>query len=171
MAGATGQVGRSVVAALRGAGHEAVELSRTCGVDVLTGDGLDDALAGADAVIDVLNTGARDLGQTTSFFSRTSGQLLAAEQRHGVGHHVLLSIVNVDAVPDNAHYLGKVAQEQRVEAGPVPWTILRATQFHSFAEMVAGWTAQRRRRRGRAAALAAGRRWRRGLRPGGAGPR
>jgi uncharacterized protein YbjT (DUF2867 family) len=60
------------------------------------------------------------------FLTRTTGNLLAAEQRCGVRHHVLLSIINVDAVPDNAHYLGKVAQEQRVEAGPVPWTILRA---------------------------------------------
>jgi uncharacterized protein YbjT (DUF2867 family) len=138
VAGATGQVGRAVVAALRDAGHEAVELSRARGVDVLTGDGLDGALAGADAVIDVLNTPATNPGQTVEFFTRTSDHLLAAEQRHGVGHHVLLSIVNVDAVPDNPHYQGKVAQEQRVEAGPVPWTILRATQFHTFAEMVAG---------------------------------
>jgi len=140
VAGATGQVGQAVVAALRDAGHEAVELSRSQGVDVLTGKGLDDALAGADVVIDVLNTSATAPDETVSFFTRTSDNLLAAEQRHGVRHHVLLSIVKVDAIPDNAHYAGKVAQEQRVENGPVPWTILRATQFHSFAEMVAGWT-------------------------------
>jgi uncharacterized protein YbjT (DUF2867 family) len=141
VAGATGQVGSLVVAALRDAGHEPVQLSRARGVNVLTGDGLDEALAGADVVIDVLSTNATDPDATISFFTRTSDQLLAAEQRHGVRHHVLLSIVKVDAVPDNGHYLGKVAQEQRVEAGPVPWTILRATQFHTFAEMVAGWTA------------------------------
>ncbi|HEY0718120.1 MAG TPA: nuclear transport factor 2 family protein [Streptosporangiaceae bacterium] len=142
VAGATGQVGRSVVAALRDAGHEPVELSRARGVDVLTGDGLDAALTGADAVIDVLSTGAADPDKAIGFFTRTSDHLLAAGRRHGVRHHVLLSIVNVDAVPDNGHYLGKVAQEQRVEAGPVPWTILRTTQFHSFAEMVAGRTAR-----------------------------
>ena len=141
VAGATGQVGRAVVAALRDAGHEVAELSRARGVDVLAGDGLDDALAGADAVVDVLSTNAIDPEETVGFFTGTSDQLLAAEQRAGVRHHVLLSIVNVDAVTDNAHYLGKIAQEQRVQAGPVPWTILRATQFHSFAEMVAGWTA------------------------------
>jgi uncharacterized protein YbjT (DUF2867 family) len=140
VAGATGQVGQAVVAALRDAGQVAVELSRGQGVDVLTGNGLDDALAGADVVIDVLNTSAIGPDETVGFFTRTSDNLLAAGQRHGVRHHVLLSIVNVDAVPDNAHYAGKVAQEQRVENGPVPWTILRATQFHSFAEMVAGWT-------------------------------
>jgi uncharacterized protein YbjT (DUF2867 family) len=140
VAGATGQVGQAVVAALRDAGHEAVELSRGRGVDVLSGDGLDDALAGADVVVDVLNTTAIDPDETLGFFTRTADNLLAAEQRHGVRHHVLLSIVNVDAIPDNAHYAGKMAQEQRVENGPVPWTILRATQFHSFAEMVAGRT-------------------------------
>ena len=140
VAGATGQVGRAVVAALRDSGHEVAELSRARGVDVLAGDGLDDALAGAGAVVDVLSTNAIDPEETVGFFTGTSDQLLAAEQRAGVRHHVLLSIVNVDAVTDNAHYLGKIAQEQRVEAGPVPWTILRATQFHSFAEMVAGWT-------------------------------
>jgi uncharacterized protein YbjT (DUF2867 family) len=140
VAGATGQVGREVVARLRDAGHDAVELARSHGVDVLAADGLDAALAGADAVIDVLNTTVRDPAEVADFFTRTSGNLLAAEQRCGVRHHVLLSIVNVDAVPDNGHYLGKVAQERRVETGPVPWTIQRATQFHSFAEMVAGWT-------------------------------
>jgi uncharacterized protein YbjT (DUF2867 family) len=142
VAGATGQVGHSVVTALRDAGHEPVELSRARGVDVLAGGGLGDALAGVDAVIDVLNTAATDPDETTSFFGRTADNLLAAEKQCGVRHHVLLSIVNVDAVSDNPHYLGKVAQEQRVEAGAVPWTILRATQFHSFAEMVAGWTAK-----------------------------
>jgi uncharacterized protein YbjT (DUF2867 family) len=141
VAGATGQVGREVVAALRDAGHEPVELSRARGIDVLAGDGLDNTLAGADALIDVLSTTATDPEETAAFFGRTSGNLLAAEERAGVRHHVLLSIVNVDAVPDNAHYAGKVAQEQQVEASPVPWTILRATQFHSFAEMVAGRTA------------------------------
>src|ERR1700761_7731779 len=141
VAGATGQVGRAVVTALRDGGHEAVELSRAGGVDGLTGDGLDDALAGADAVVDVLNTPAADPAETVGFFTGTSDQLLAAEQRAGGRHHVLLSIVNVDATPDNAHYAGKIAQEERVRNGPVPWTILRATQFYSFAEMVAGWTA------------------------------
>ena len=140
VAGATGQVGRAVVAALRDGGHDVVELSRAQGVDALAGNGLDDALAGADAVVDVLNTPATDPAETVAFFTTTTDNLLAAEQRAGVRHHVLLSIVNVDAITDNAHYAGKIAQEQRVHDGPVPWTILRATQFHSFAEMVAGWT-------------------------------
>src|SRR6201996_9007827 len=107
VAGATGQVGRAVVTALRDAGHEAVELSRARGVDVLSGDGLDDALAGADAVVDVLNTTATDPDEIVGFFTRAADHLLAAEQRQGVRHHVLLSIVKVEAVPDNAHYAGK----------------------------------------------------------------
>src|ERR1700753_1219333 len=140
VAGATGQVGRAVVARLRDGGDGAVELVRSTGVDVLAGDGLDTALAGADAVIDVLNTTVTEPAGVADFFARTAGNLLAAEQRCGVRHHVLLSIVNVDAVPDNGHYLGKVAQERWVETGPGPWTIQRGTQFHSSAEMVAGWT-------------------------------
>jgi uncharacterized protein YbjT (DUF2867 family) len=142
VAGATGQVGRAVVATLQDAGHDPVPISRAAGVDVITGDGLDPALAGVDAVIDVLNTGTQDLAAAIEFFTTTSDHLLAAGERGGVRHHVLLSIVNVDAVEDNAHYRGKVAQEARVEVGAVPWTILRATQFHSFAGMVAGWTTQ-----------------------------
>src|SRR6201995_1338711 len=96
VAGATGQVGRAVVAARRDGGHEAVELSRAGGVDVLSGDGLDGALAGADAVVDVLNTPAADPAETVGFFTGTSDQLLAAEQRAGVRHHALLSVWNVE---------------------------------------------------------------------------
>ncbi|WP_375485699.1 nuclear transport factor 2 family protein [uncultured Jatrophihabitans sp.] len=140
VAGATGHVGAAVVDVLRTSGHDAVEIARSAGVDVITGDGLDDALTGVSTVIDVLNTAETDADAATAFFTGTTGTLLAAEERAGVRHHVLLSIVNVDAVPDNGHYLGKVAQEERVRSGTVPWTILRATQFHSFAAMVAGWT-------------------------------
>src|ERR1700753_3649750 len=125
VAGATGQVGRAVVARLRDGGDGAVELVRSTGVDVLAGDGLDTALAGADAVIDVLNTTVTEPAGVADFFARTAGNLLAAEQRCGVRHHVLLSIVNVDAVPDNGHYLGKVAQERQVEDGAVALVLPR----------------------------------------------
>jgi uncharacterized protein YbjT (DUF2867 family) len=140
--GATGRVGRHVVAALRDTGHEAVPVARAVGVDVLTGAGLDDALAGVEAVVDVLNSIETDRAAVEEFFGTTTEHLLAAEGRAGVAHHVLLSIVGIERVEGNAHYAGKRRQEHLVEAGSVPWTILRATQFFDFAVMVAGWTAR-----------------------------
>jgi uncharacterized protein YbjT (DUF2867 family) len=119
-----------------------VRISRSLGIDLLTGTGLDAALAGVEAVIDVTNCTASDPAETVAFFGTTTRNLLAAEQRAGVRHHVLLSIAGVDRVEGNAHYVGKREQERLVAAGPVPWTIVPATQFHDFAEMVAGWTEQ-----------------------------
>lgn len=140
MIGATGLVGRATVEALRAAGHEVTEVARSTGVDVLTGEGLDDALTGVGAVIDVTNTPETDPDKTVEFFATATGNLLAAEQRTGVGHHVLLSIVGLDEAKGNGHYDGKRRQERLVEAGPVPWTIQRATQFFDFPGMVVGWT-------------------------------
>jgi len=119
-----------------------VRISRSLAIDLLTGTGLDAALAGVEAVIDVTNCTASDPAETVAFFGTTTRNLLAAEQRAGVRHHVLLSIAGVDRVEGNAHYVGKREQERLVAAGPVPWTIVPATQFHDFAEMVAGWTEQ-----------------------------
>lgn len=138
--GGTGLVGRHTVEALRSMGHEPVVVARSAGVDLTGGSGLDDALAGVDAMVDVTNTPAREPAAARDFFGAATGHLLAAGQRHGVGHHVVLSIAAVDRVEGNAHYVGKRHQEELVEAGPVPFTILRATQFHEFAEMVVGWT-------------------------------
>jgi uncharacterized protein YbjT (DUF2867 family) len=142
VAGGTGLVGRHTIDSLTRDGHEAVSLSRSDGIDLTTGSGLDDALAGVDAVIDVTNTPALDTAATQAFFGGVTEHLLAAEQRAGVGHHVVLSIVGVDDIEGNAHYAGKQLQEQLITSGPVPFTIQRATQFHEFAEMVAGWTTQ-----------------------------
>jgi uncharacterized protein YbjT (DUF2867 family) len=140
VAGATGRIGSLTIAALERDGHEAVPISRSRGVDVLTGAGLDDALADVNAVVDVTSTEAMAESEAVGFFTTATRNLLAAEQRAGVTHHVALSIVGVSKVPGNAHYAGKRAQEAAVEAGPVPWTIVPATQFHDFAGMVAGWT-------------------------------
>ncbi len=96
----------------------------------------------AQVVIDVTNITETDPAATQDFFAITTGHLLDAEQRAGVGHHVVLSIVGVDRVESNGHYAGKRTQEQVAEGGPVPATILRATQFHDFAGMVVGWTRQ-----------------------------
>jgi uncharacterized protein YbjT (DUF2867 family) len=140
VAGATGNIGQLTVAALERAGHQAVRISRKAGVDAYTGAGLDAALRGADGVIDVTNVPSADEAEITDFFGTVTGNLLAAEERAGVAHHVLLSIVGVDHGQRVPHYSGKREQERLVTAGPVPWSIVRATQFHDFAAMVAGWT-------------------------------
>ncbi|WP_029136081.1 SDR family oxidoreductase [Nakamurella lactea] len=132
VAGGTGVVGRFVVEAVRGNGDEPVVLSRSTGVDLTTGAGLDAALAGVDAVIDVSNIETMSRKKATAFFETGTRNLLAAEQRAGVGHHVLLSIVGIDRV-GLGYYAAKLSQEQAALAGPVPATVLRATQFHEFA--------------------------------------
>jgi uncharacterized protein YbjT (DUF2867 family) len=137
--GGTGLVGRHAVTSLGAAGHEAVVIARSTGVDVVTGEGLDEVLAGVDGVIDVINAPAADEATTVAFFGAATRNLLAGEQRAGVRHHVLLSIVGVDRIARNAHYAGKRRQEELIEAGSVPFTIVRATQFHEFAAMVVGW--------------------------------
>lgn len=135
VAGGTGTVGRHVVAALEEAGHRPVVLSRGEGVDLVAGSGLDAALDGVEAVVDVTSTPTLSSRRSREFFSAVTRNLLAAEQRAGVGHHVALSIVGVDR-GRTGHYAGKLAQEDLVEHGPVPWTILRATQFHEFASQM-----------------------------------
>jgi uncharacterized protein YbjT (DUF2867 family) len=142
VAGGTGLAGRHTVEALRQAGHHAVVLARSVGVDLTTGRGLADALVGADAVIDASNTPASSPAQARALFTTTTEQLLGAEHQAGVRHHVVLSIVGVDRVEGSAHYAGKRAQERAALAGPVPATVLRATQFFDYAAMVVGWTRQ-----------------------------
>ena len=140
VAGATGRIGRLTIATLDGAGHQTVPLSRSTGVDAYTGGGMADALRGADALIDVINNTSQDEAEIVDFFGTTTKNLLAAEERAGVRHHVLLSIVGLDHNHQAPHYAGKREQERLVASGPVPWSIVRATQFHDFAAMVAGWT-------------------------------
>lgn len=135
IAGGTGTVGRYTVEAVRAAGHEPVALSRGGGVDLITGAGLDAALEGVEAVIDTANVSTMKADAATEFFTTATGNLIAAAERAGAGHVVLLSIVGIDRMPYD-YYAGKLAQEQVVEASRVPWTILRATQFHEFAEQV-----------------------------------
>jgi len=140
VAGATGRIGRLTIAALDKAGHETVPLSRATGVDAYSGSGLADALRGVDAVIDVINNPSQDMAEVVDFFGTTTKNLLAAEELAGARHHVLLSIVGLDRGSGAPHYAGKREQERLVASGPVPWSIVRATQFHDFAAMVAGWT-------------------------------
>ena len=128
VAGGTGWIGRLVVEEAGAAGHDTVVIARSAGVDVIAGTGLDIALTGVEAVIDVTNR-TRGAGP---FFETATRNLLAAETRTGVGHHVLLSIVGIDRLR-LGYYRAKLRQEELVQAGPVPWTILRATQFYEFA--------------------------------------
>jgi uncharacterized protein YbjT (DUF2867 family) len=132
IAGGSGTVGKHVVAAARRRGHEAVVLSRGTGADVLTGAGLEQAMAGTDAVIDVTNIVTLSARTATRFFETGTRHLLAAEAAAGVGHHVVLSIVGIDSI-DASYYAGKLAQERIVAEGGVPHTIARASQFHEFA--------------------------------------
>ncbi len=135
VAGGTGLIGRMVCDAVAAGGDEAVVLARSVGVDVVTGDGLDAALAGVDAVIDVTNVTTLKRSEAVAFFEAATTNLLAAEEKAGVRHHVLLSIVGVDRVPWG-YYAGKMRQEDLCAASPVPTTVLRATQFHEFADQM-----------------------------------
>lgn len=139
VAGGTGRIGRLTIAALGSAGHQGVALSRATGFDLLSGEGLADALHGAGAVIDVTSTPSQNVEEIVRFFGTGTRNLLKAEEAAGVGHHVLLSIVGLDHPTRAPHYAGKREQERLVTEGQVPWTIVRATQFHDFAAMVAGW--------------------------------
>lgn len=135
VAGGTGVVGRHVVEVARKRGHDVVVLARSEGVDLTTGDGLTARLAGIDAVVDTTSTRSQTSAKAEAFFGGVTGNLLAAESAAGVGHHVVLSIVGVDDVPAG-YYRGKQHQERLAAEGDVPWSILRTTQFHEFAEQV-----------------------------------
>ena len=133
VAGGTGVVGRHVVEIAGTRGHEATVLARSRGVDLTTGKGLD--LTGVEAVVDVTSIQTTSARAATRFFTAVTTHLLAAEQAAGVGHHLVLSIVGIDEAPWG-YYAGKAAQERLVQAGGVPWTVLRATQFHEFAGQI-----------------------------------
>lgn len=137
--GGTGLIGSQVVKVLQAGGHEAVPLSPSNGVDLLTGEGLDTGLKGADVVLNLTNSPTFDEA-SAAFFRTTMDNLLAAAARENVRHAVILSIVGVDQVPDLAYYRAKVLQEQILSAGPIPYSIVRATQFYEFAGAVLSWT-------------------------------
>ena len=142
VAGGTGRIGRLTISVLDREGHQTVPVSRGAGVDAYTGASLADALRGADAVVDVTNTPSGDEAEIVDFFGTVTQNLLAAGEKAGVRHHVLLSIVGIEHNQRVPHYAGKLEQERLVASGPVPWSIVRATQFHDFAAMVAGWAEQ-----------------------------
>ncbi|MFF0462822.1 SDR family oxidoreductase [Streptomyces mexicanus] len=140
--GGTGLIGSEIVTALTAAGHEALPHARSTGVDLLTGEGLAQALAGADAVIDATQSPTTD-DASADFFRAATGNLLTAAEHAGVRHAVLLSIVGVDQVPDLGYYRAKVVQEELYRTGPVPFSIVRATQFFEYLAEIISWTGDR----------------------------
>jgi uncharacterized protein YbjT (DUF2867 family) len=134
--GGTGRVGSNVVRRLVAQGHDAVPASPDTGVDTITGDGLADVMAGADVVVDVSNAPAWEDDAVLEFFTTSTRNLCAAERAAGVGHHVAVSIVGAELLPDSGYLRAKVAQEVEIERGGVPYTILRSTQFLEFLPQI-----------------------------------
>jgi uncharacterized protein YbjT (DUF2867 family) len=138
--GGTGLIGSQVVKILNASGHEAVPHSPSSGVDLLSGQGLPEALKGADVVVNLTNSPTFD-DASPAFFQTTMNNLLAAAKATGVGHAVILSIVGADQVPGLSYYRAKVLQEDILRAGPVPYSIVRATQFFEFIPAALSLTA------------------------------
>jgi uncharacterized protein YbjT (DUF2867 family) len=134
--GASGHIGSQVCALLRGEGHDVVEASRANGVDVLTGEGVAEALQDARALVDVLNSPSFDDEPVLRFFSTAARTIVGAARVGGVAHYVALSIVGDVRLPDSGHMRAKVAQETLIEASGLPYTIVRATQFIEFADAI-----------------------------------
>ena len=135
--GGTGLIGSKVVTILREQGHEVLLASPRLGINSLTGEGLAEALEGASAVVDVSNSPSFEETAVRTFFETSTRNLLAAEAAAGVGHHVALSIVGIDRSPDNGYFQAKLAQEQLIAAGSIPYSIVRATQFFEFIDGIA----------------------------------
>ena len=135
--GGSGLIGSKLVDKLREQGHDPLSASPDSGVDTLTGEGLAEALEGAQAVVDVSNAPAWEDAAVLDFFQRSTRNVLAAEAAAAVGHHVAASVVGADRLPDSGYLRAKVAQEDLIKAGTVPYTIVRATQFFEFIGRIA----------------------------------
>jgi uncharacterized protein YbjT (DUF2867 family) len=135
--GGTGLIGKKVVTNLRQRGHEAVAASPSSGVNTVTGEGLARALAGARVVVDVANAPSWEDNAVLAFFETSGHNLLAAEAAAGIGHHVALSVVGTDRLLESGYFRAKMAQEKLIEESPIPYTIVRATQFFEFVGGIA----------------------------------
>ena len=135
--GGTGLIGTKLVNKLRQSGHEVVAASPASGVNTITGDGLAEALAGAQVVVDVANSPSFEDKAVLEFFETSGRNLLAAEVAAGVGHHVALSVVGTDRLLASGYFRAKMAQEKLIKASPIPYTIVRATQFFEFVGGIA----------------------------------
>ena len=139
--GGTGLIGSKTVAILRQGGHEVVAGSPQSGINSITGEGLNEAMAGTQVVIDLANSPSFEDNAVLEFFETSGGNLLAAEAAANVRHHIALSIVGTDRTPDNGYFRAKVAQEKLIEASGIPYTIIRATQFLEFLGTIAATSA------------------------------
>ena len=135
--GGTGLIGSKVVNLLRAGGHEVVAASPAQGINSITGEGLTEALTGAQAVLDVTNSPSFEDEAVLEFFETSTGNVLAAEEKTGVGHHVALSVVGSERLPASGYLRAKVAQEKLIKASSIPYTIVRATQFFEFVGRIA----------------------------------
>ncbi len=135
--GGSGLIGKKVVTNLRQRGHEVVAASPSSGVNTVTGEGLAQALAGAQVVVDVANAPSWEDNAVLAFFETSGRNLLAAEAAAGVGHHVALSVVGTDRLLASGYFRAKMAQEKLIKASPIPYTIVRATQFFEFVGGIA----------------------------------
>ena len=135
--GGTGLIGSKVVKKLLDAGHDALAASPGTGVDIITGKGLAEALQDTQVVVDVSNAPNWDDAAVMDFFQTSARNIRAAEVSAGTGHHVALSVVGTDRLLDSGYFRAKLAQEEALKAGPVPYTILRATQFFEFIGVIA----------------------------------
>lgn len=136
--GGSGLIGSKVVAKLTEMGHDAVGVSPRSGVDTISGEGVAAALTGAQVVVDVTNSPSFADDDVLAFFTTSTRNLLAAEQAQGVGHHVALSVVGANGVPESGYMRAKAAQEKLIVDSGIPHTIVRATQFYEFVEAIAG---------------------------------
>ena len=135
--GGSGLIGKKLVKNLQAQGHEVVAASPSSGVNALTGEGLAEALTGAQVVVDVANSPSFEDKAALEFFETSGRNLLAAEATAGVGHHVALSVVGTDRLLVSGYFRAKMAQENLIKASPVPYTIVRATQFFEFVGSIA----------------------------------
>lgn len=135
--GGTGLIGSKVVTKLRAHGHEAVAASPDSGVNTLTGEGLDAALQDASVVIDVSNSPSFDDAAVLYFFETSTRNLLAAEARAGVKHHVALSVVGTERLSESGYFRAKIAQEKLIRESSIPYSIVHATQFYEFVKSIA----------------------------------
>ncbi|MGY6126150.1 SDR family oxidoreductase [Paraburkholderia strydomiana] len=140
--GGTGLIGSKTVTILRDAGHDVLAASPRSGINTLTGEGVQEALQGAQVVIDLANSPSFEDSAVLEFFETSGRNLHAAETAAGVGHHVALSIVGTDRTPENGYFRAKVAQEKLIEASGIPYTIIRSTQFLEFLGGIAASSAE-----------------------------